>query len=372
MKVSTFCLPCFGILFQLVFLLCNDTHSLNPLARRTFLLQKGKLLVSTMASSPFGAKEQETDSVIGIPLEWVPNLNAYVVRYEIQGERFGAIVDTGSPFLTVPNYCDRNKWGCYNEDRVGSPTNFSPTIERFDNNEGVVYWKQGLFSFVRPESISNSSSLLLSQSLLTFGVLSESLMDGSGGVFLGLVRDTDPWIRPSFLSQLGVRSFALDLRVQPKLILSQQKTSIIRNDTAVIPLVKDLNKRYGDPAIHYTARAKRFLINGVSLVTDRRPIFVIFDSGVSGMVVSRELFDQRYEMARRQHEKSLWKDVSIEFETKSGKVVSLAPTRRPVTTPLGERPWPNFRGHLVVVGLAFLDGKRTVVDIDRGELQLIG
>ena len=62
-------------------------------------------------SSPALATAQETSSTtatITTPLEYIPSLNAYVAHFYLFGERFGAIVDTGSPFLTVPSTC--NKW----------------------------------------------------------------------------------------------------------------------------------------------------------------------------------------------------------------------------------------------------------------------
>ena len=56
--------------------------------------------------------DQFLDEKITVPLKWVPELQAYVVFYTVGGDKFGAILDTGSPFLTVPSYCDETKWGC--------------------------------------------------------------------------------------------------------------------------------------------------------------------------------------------------------------------------------------------------------------------
>ena len=63
--------------------------------------------------------------------------------------------------------------------------------------------------------------------------------------------------------------------------------------------------------------------------------------------------------------KSLWGRVSVELKTISGKTVTLN-ANRPITTPLGsERPWgKKLDGHLIVLGLAFLDGLKMTVDID--------
>jgi hypothetical protein len=114
---------------------------------------------------------------------------------------------------------------------------------------------------------------------LTFGVLGPELLDGPGGVFLGLIRDTDGWVRPSFLGQTGYSSFSVDLRRNPRLVLS--KKSLIRDDD-YIPLVRDLNRRYGAPVVHYAARASGFVVNGLPLRLDgRNPTYVIFDTGLS-------------------------------------------------------------------------------------------
>ena len=44
------------------------------------------------------------------------------------------------------------------------------------------------------------------------------------------------------------------------------------------------------------------------------------------------------------------------------KTLTLSATK-PLTTLV--QPWPDFDAHLVVVGLAFLDGMKTTVDIDK-------
>jgi hypothetical protein len=302
--------------------------------------------------------ENTASESITVPLRWVPKLQAYVLFYSVGGDQFGAILDTGSPFLTVPSYCDDTKWGCY---RPGSssPSGLAPTFERFDNNEGEMEWRSAPFSFI------NATGSMIGPSLTTFGVLSESLMSGSGGVFFGLVRDTDAWIRPSFLGQTNVRAFAIDLAsTSPSLTLTT--TSIIAGD--YIPLVKDLNRRYGDPTIHYTARAKEILVNG-NPIGKSKPIYVIFDTGVTGMVMSEELYNERYILARKNRERNLWGNVEISFQTKQGKTVQIA-SKKPLTTPMGDMPWKGFNAHLIVIGLSFLDGNMFSVDIDKGRLMI--
>lgn len=301
-------------------------------------------------------------SRIKVPLDYIPALNAYVVHYYLFGERFGAIVDTGSPFLTCPSTCStwsyKYKWGCYHPERTFD-SGFSNTIEGFDNNQGKVVWRKAGFSFdedVQP------------QQNLTFGVFGPDLLDGPGGVFFGLIKDTDKWIRPSFLGQTGYKSFCVDLRDNSTLTLSKEAMIL---DDDYIPLIRDLNRRWKAPVVHYTAKAAGFVVNGLPLkLDDRTPTYVIFDTGLSGMAVSDELYQGRNFQARKNREKSLWGEVSVSFQTKAGEEVELS-ARKPITTPLGkDTPWTKFKGNLIVLGLAFLGGRSMTIDIDDNKLQL--
>ena len=58
--------------------------------------------VMVSSTSIIAAKTTDT---ISVPLEYIPALSAYVVHYNLFGERLGAILDTGSPFLTAPSTC---------------------------------------------------------------------------------------------------------------------------------------------------------------------------------------------------------------------------------------------------------------------------
>lgn len=348
--------------------------------RRIMLQQMAKIaILSTMNLPPLAAAADTpttiahtiiTDSVmlknsgnrIEVPLEYIPALNAYVVHFYLFGERFGAILDTGSPFLTCPSTCStwsyKYKWGCYHPERTFD-SGYSNTIEGFDNNQGKVVWRKAGFTF---------DEELQPQQNLTFGVFGPDLLDGPGGVFFGLIKDTDKWIRPSFLVQTGYKTFCVDLRDSPTLTLSKQ--AMIQDDD-YIPLIRDLNRRYKAPVVHYTAKAARFIVNGLPLkLSDKTPTYVIFDTGLSGMAVSEELFEGRNLQARKNREKSLWGEVSVAFETRAGNEVELS-ARKPITTPLGkDTSWTKFKGNLIVLGLAFLDGNAMVIDIDDNKLQL--
>ena len=185
-----------------------------------------------------------------------------------------------------------------------------------------------------------------------------------------MIKETDNWIRPSFLGQTGYNSFCVDLRQTPQLTLSKQ--SLI-NDDEYIPLTKILNRRYKAPVVHYSAIVSRFVVNGLPLKIDnkRTPTLVIFDTGLSGMAVSEELFEGRNLQARKNKEKSLWGTVSVAFETSAGNEVELTAVK-PITTPLGQdTPWTRFKGNLIVLGLAFLKDTSMTIDIEDGKVQFI-
>ena len=305
---------------------------------------------------------------ITIPLTWTGE--EYLIYYRINGLLFRAVVDTGSPFLTVPGSpsCGNDKalatskWGCYRPD-MAVPSGLDATYELFDGVEGEVEWRSG-----GPLTFVNATGSLLGPPKLIFGVLSKSLMKNPGGCFFGLVKETDSWIRPSFLSQTSVRSFALDLRTPSSATLSLSTKPMIPPGNDYIRMVDDLRARYGDPTLHYTAVIKSITVNGNPFVSSKKkkPIFAIFDSGVSQFVVCQELFDERYAAARANRERSLWGEVEISFESAEGKPITLTATK-PLTTPLGESPW-KVDGYLVVIGLSFLNNNKLLFDLDDKKL----
>ena len=303
---------------------------------------------------------EATEKSVTVPIEYIPALGAYVVNYYLFGEPFSAIVDTGSPFLTAPSTCSKwsykHQWGCYHPE-LTYESGYANTIEGFDNNQGPVVWRKAEFAFGDNMPPQN----------LTFGVFGPELLDGPGGLFLGLIRDTDSWIRPSFLQQMGYTSFSVDLCQTSYLTLSKQ--TMIADDN-YIPLVRDLSRKYKAPVVHYTAKAAEFIVNGLPLQLDpNTPTYVIFDTGVSGMAVSTELFDGRSIQARKNKEKTLWGEVSVKFKTNAGDLVELT-AKKPITTPLGhDTPWTRFKGNLIVLGLAFLVNHVMTVDIDGKKVQ---
>jgi len=248
-----------------------------------------------------------------------------------------------------------------------SDSGYDDTYVALDNNLGAVTWRKAGFTFDKETQPPQE---------LVFGVFGPDMLDGPGGVFLGLIKETDKRIYPSFLGQTGYDSFCVDLRDQtntatntssPQLILS--KDPMILNDD-YIPLTTDLNRRYKTSVVHYTAKASSFIVNGQPFlqIKKKKPTYIIFDSGCSGMSVPEELLQDRYIQARKNKEKSLWGNVTVTFETQAGKEVQLTAIK-PLTTPLDKATLSKYRGNIIVLGLAFLNGFAMTIDIKDGKVQ---
>ena len=121
-------------------------------SRRQFVRSSLAIPVLVSAPSPSAADDDERGPLV-IPLKYVPALSAYVVSYSVGGDKFGAIVDTGSPFLLVPSYCDENKYGCYRPEASES-SGLDKTYERFDSNEEWLNGEEHHFLFSKLFSVA--------------------------------------------------------------------------------------------------------------------------------------------------------------------------------------------------------------------------
>merc|ERR1712238_513580 len=247
-----------------------------------------------------------------------------------------------------------------------------------------------------------------------FGVVSESILSGPGGVFFGMIRDTDKRIRPSFLGQTDVQAFCINLRSRQSPTLTLSNRPLLVENTGIgngsagttdyIPMANILRRKYDDPVGHYTACAQSIYVNGYPLATTTRTtttttILVIFDTGVTGMVVSRSLYEEQYFLARKRKEKTLFGNVEINFTSQFGQIISLtnkknmntntnnkknslssssssSSSQQMIVTPFdpGET-WKKFPKdtntnivHLIVMGLAFLEDRILTVDINKDRL----
>lgn len=364
----------------------GEGEAIADLQRRLVLEGVATASVTFSGNQEFSndPKKEDAGSVV-VPLEYNERLQAYLVCYTIGGVEHRAVLDSGSPFLTVPRSCDADKvfgnrrdiWGCSYRPEDSLPTVLEDTIEVFDQNRGRVRWRLGRFAFRTaanrdPAANNAMSGLGKNGDSFVFGVLDSGLVRGlGGGVFLGLA-DSD-YYRPSFLGQTNIRAFRIDLRSETKtLTLINQKLLASPEDLDCIPLVDDLCNRYKlFLTKHYTAKALSVTANGFPLTKSRKPVYAIFDTGVSGMLLSPELYEERYTAERERREKSLWGSVEIRLRTNDQRGTASLTAAKPITVPMAKVSYPAFKAHLVVLGLAFLEHRILTVDIEDRKLRIV-
>jgi hypothetical protein len=287
---------------------------------------------------------------------------SYCAVYRVDGAPFRAVVDTGSPFLSVAGSCTK-RWGCYQGE--GQPAGLEDTWEMYDGREGAVFWRRGDLAFRAKdgdlERISDS---------IVFGVLSDTLVGRPGGVFLGLVKRESEGIRPTFLSQTPFEAFCFDLRQweQPKLVLST--APLVPADAKWLPMV-DL-RPFGSPVEHYAARVSGLRVNGRELrPKDGKPIYAIFDTGTTGLAISCKLWDCAMDDYLEYGSAPWTSTVDVDMRSrKNGQPVRLSVNRPFPTTPIQQLSWKHFDGHLMVLGLSFLSGRALTVDVDHRKMWL--
>ena len=338
----------------------------------------------------------------------------YVVRYAIGDTACRGVVDTGSPFLTMEGRCT-DYWGCLKESDA-RPSGYGDTYEIYGLQEdGVTRWVLGDARFdgevvdvtvetvpppVGPaagwsetsnaDSANTSSSPTSSANKLAtkqrftfpevlFGVTSEvTAKEGSSGSpasyapFVGLVKErAGDWIRPTFLGQTDVTSFSLDFTTDT-LVLSRRE-QIPRELRAGTMSMVDL-RPLGSPVFHYAVAVEELWINGSRHKTDV-PIYVVFDSGTTGMLVDRDLF--------------YGSDLSLgtfechmKMRAEDGSRVQIGSSLRTCTSrclfltlPI-DVPWDGVRrgeAHIIFAGLAFMFNQGSLtVDADARRVRLGG
>ncbi len=97
------------------------------------------------------------------------------------------------------------------------------------------------------------------QGKIVFGVLSDGLVARPGGVFLGLVKERERDIRPSFLGQTDFVGFSLDLAARNKSLRLWRVPPLARRSPAQLIELTDL-RRFGDAVLHYAAQAHAVLL----------------------------------------------------------------------------------------------------------------
>jgi hypothetical protein len=189
-----------------------------------------------------------------------------VAEYYVDGQRFRAVVDTGSPFLLVDgSSCGGGNagWGCYGSYGATTPSSGAASgslddasEEGYGGQDVGVEWRRGLVRFpslpaasgeatgasaataataaaaaaaeVAAGVVAASTQLGdLSFEPVTFGVVrSYKGKGGSGAIYLGLVKDRQPRIRPSLLEQTDVQSLRFDFKGTPPLSASSTSSPL--------------------------------------------------------------------------------------------------------------------------------------------------
>jgi hypothetical protein len=352
-----------------------------------------------------------------IRLPMILDGGTYVVQYNIGDTPCRGVVDTGSPFLTMEGRCT-NYWGCLKESDA-RPSGYDNTYEVYGlQDDGVTRWVLGDARFdgevvdVSDEppvgiygvdgsvidaqsssSESKSGNKLAAKQRFSFpevlfGVTSEvtakegsSASPAAASPFLGLVKERAEWynnsennkiqIRPTFLGQTDVTSFSLDFNTDA-LVLSRREQIPRELQTGTMAMV-DL-RPLGSPVFHYAVPVEELWINGGRFKTDR-PIYVVFDSGTTGMTVDRDLFygsDLNLGVFEC-HMKMRCEDgsrvqIGSSLRTCTGRCLFLA---LPVDV-----PWDGVKGgkaHVIFAGLAFMFNQGSLtVDADARRLRLGG
>jgi len=181
------------------------------------------------------------------------------------------------------------------------------------------------------------------------------------------VKEAARGIRPTFMSQAGYAGFSMSFNPDaPELALFRGMPPKLP-PSETVPL-EDLRPR-GAPVKHYAARVQKLVVNGleVDLEGRERPTFAVFDTGTTGALVSRPLFDSTpfsYGTAQ----------CSMEFATARGGRLQVGQSTREchrdcllVCLPV-DVPWDV---DVIFVGLAFLQRHGSLtVDADGFALRL--
>lgn len=186
---------------------------------------------------------------------------------------------------------------------------------------------------------------------------------------MGLVKERQDWIRPTFLGQTDVTSFALDFN-SDQLTLSRR--ALIPDDAPGVMEMVDL-RPLGSPVFHYAVRVEELWINGGKHRSkSNKPIYVVFDSGTTGMLVDRDLFDTS-DLALGCFE------CHMKLRDRDGARVTIGSSLRTcvgrclfLPTPI-DVPWEGVPrdAHVVFAGLAFMFNQGTLtVDADARRLRL--
>ena len=335
-------------------------------ARRAIM----KAAAAVAASTSFGpAASASVDAGGDIVLPLMCMGSSFCTEYYVDGRRFRAVVDTGSPFLLVDGSgtATRERWGSFGgEDSPLSVPLGDVTTEGFGGQNVDVEWRR----YAREDSnshqhaCSHRPALLLacfcrSGSLrlagydtphqtymalpdrvngaragawtlpgskgdalfepINFGVVrGYQGLGGGGAIYLGLVKDRQPSrTRPTFLEQTNIQSLRLDFVART---LTLARRPLLGRRADAIPLV-DL-RPLGAPVASYAVRVQSLSANGKQLPLTR-PVVAILDTGTTGMVIDDSLYDSdEFPLPG-----NAVRSVDVEVVTEGGRSLTLSAAR---------------------------------------------
>ena len=266
----------------------------------------------------------------------------FCTEYYIDGRRFRAVVDTGSPFMLVDGSvtASNERWGRFPVD--DSPLSVpldDVSYEMFGGQDVDVEWRRGSLRLAGYSNLLQQNAWLgdrlqgarsgpwtspspmdVMYEPMNFGVVRTYQGRGGGGaIYLGLAKDRQPSrIRPTFLEQTDLSSMRFDFLGRT---LTLARRPLLNTRTDAIPLV-DL-RPLGAPLASYAVKAHRLLANGQELDL-KRPVYAIIDTGTTGLVIGDTLYDSdEFPLPGAAVRK-----MEVEVLTEAGKVVTLSAGRR--------------------------------------------
>lgn len=295
-----------------------------------------------------------TSTTVPITLEG----GTFVASFTIGDARLRAVVDSGSPFLTTRMACDG--WGCVSKGDVRFNGAFENTYETYGLQvDGRTEWATG-------DCALGDWNL----DEVVFGV-TDDVRGQNTAPFLGLVKYTnrERGIRPSFLQQTDAEAFSLDFERETLTISTLPLFD--ESDEGVLRTV-DLRPR-GAPVYHYAVACDELWING-ERYRSRKPIYCVFDTGTTGVLVSRDLYEASdfhlgtYQM----HVKFTDTNGETRYAGSSLKTCLSVNDCVFIVSPI-DVPWKGVgsKYHVVFLGLAALRNQgELAVDTERGLVRL--
>lgn len=311
---------------------------------------------ATTSSRRVGARRRGGTTTTSTTLPMSLEGGTYVAAWTIGDSALRGVVDTGSPFLTTMRACD--SWGCVRAGDVSFEA-FDSTFETYGLQiDGQTRWFAG-----RRAKVGNFEF-----DELVFAVSSD-VRGANAAPFFGLVKYTnrERGIRPSFLEQTDIASVGLDF-IGETLTLSRESV-VDPREPGVLRMV-DL-RVLGAPVYHYAAVCDELFINGERFQTEK-PIYVVFDSGTTGMLVDSDLYETSdFHLGTYQ--------THMKFTDANGEPKYCGSSLRTcrgdclfVVTPI-KVPWPGCGKdfHVVFAGLSVLRNQGAMtIDAERGLVRL--